>query len=224
MSHAHHHALSSARRLGGSASDYVAVHSWFDASKQAYADTRHRAVLHHTFGVHLLLEIRGRSLTRASDGVAVDRTSLGAQHLEEDCGFAPTLQDWLGVRPLESWTSSRCPTRAQSAHSASRLGGVASDYDALHRWLDQGTGFWDDPRAHAPLHNAFGIFLAEQRFGATYARASDGGLVATRLAAEGHVIRAHGMIPSVERWMGRIPVQPWMRRAATPHARILHAA
>ncbi|WP_420889987.1 DUF6915 family protein [Deinococcus psychrotolerans] len=37
MSHAIYHAQSSARRFGGAAEDYVAIHEWFDASKALIA-------------------------------------------------------------------------------------------------------------------------------------------------------------------------------------------
>jgi hypothetical protein len=224
VSHPHFHALSSARTHGGEGADYTALHAWFDASKQAYADTRHRAVLHHTFGVTLLLDRFGPTLTRVSDGQSVELRLIGAQHLEEDCGFHPALADWLGQRPLEPWIARAATPIPQSRLSAQQLGGVPEDYEPLHRWLDQGTASWDDPRAHGPLHSAFGIFLAEHRFGATFARPSDGRPVPTRVAAEAHVIRAHGHIPTVEQWMARIPVEPWMRRGATPLSRILERA
>jgi hypothetical protein len=224
VSHPHFHALSSARALGGEGTDYVAVHAWFDASKQAYADTRHRAVLHHTFGVALLLDRFGPTLSRASDEESVEMQLLGTQHLVEDCGFQPAMADWLGQRPLEPWIARATAPVPQARLSAQRLGGAPADYEPLHQWLDQGTMWWDDPRAHAPLHSAFGIFLAEHRFGATFIRPSDGRPVPTRLAAEAHVIRAHGHIPTVEQWMARIPVEPWMRRGATPLSRILDGA
>lgn len=46
-----HHAVSSAKRWGGEPEDYLAVHSWFDASKAHLADFRHRALRHHTEGI-----------------------------------------------------------------------------------------------------------------------------------------------------------------------------
>lgn len=224
MSHPHFHAESSARKFGGHHSDYVALHSTFDSSKAAYADTRHRAILHHLFGVALLTDLLGAHLVRASDGGVVPMTTLGEQHLHEDCGFSPTLQDWLGERPMEPWIERGVLHVPQDVLSARRLGGESSDYTALSTWLDQGVLHWHDPRAHAPLHSAFGIFLAEQRFGTVFRRASDGKPVPTRVAAEAHVIRCHGRIPTVEEWTARIPVAPWMRRGATPLSRILESA
>lgn len=51
MSHPYHHALSSARRFGGVPEDYLAIHSWFDASKELMCDPRHRALRHHAQGI-----------------------------------------------------------------------------------------------------------------------------------------------------------------------------
>jgi hypothetical protein len=220
MSHPHFHALSSAWTLGGAWTDYFAVHAWFDASKSAYADTRHRAVLHHDLGLALLRDRFGGTLVRYSDGVGVDLGTVGAQHLREDCGRVPALADWLRHRPLDGWIERACVPVDQAACSAARLGGSPDDYAALHAWLDQGVGTWADPRAHAPLHSAFGIFLAEARFGATLVRGSDGRHVPTRLVAEAHVLRAHGRIPTVADWMGAIPAERWMARAATPLSRV----
>jgi len=38
MAHPYHHALSSARLWGGTADDYLRLHSWFDESKMLTAD------------------------------------------------------------------------------------------------------------------------------------------------------------------------------------------
>ena len=47
MGHCYHHALSSARKWGGTAEDYLALHQWFDEpSKLITADFRHRALRH----------------------------------------------------------------------------------------------------------------------------------------------------------------------------------
>src|SRR5205809_5609028 len=43
MAHPYHHSLSSVRRWGGAVEDYLAIHSWFDASKLITADFRHRS-------------------------------------------------------------------------------------------------------------------------------------------------------------------------------------
>jgi Domain of unknown function (DUF6915) len=42
MGHCYHHALSSVRKWGGVAEDYLALHQWFDESKAITAAFRHR--------------------------------------------------------------------------------------------------------------------------------------------------------------------------------------
>ena len=51
MGHPYHHALSSARKWGGTADDYLPLHQWFDESKEITADFRHRALRHHAQGI-----------------------------------------------------------------------------------------------------------------------------------------------------------------------------
>ncbi|TRD17305.1 DUF6915 family protein [Palleronia caenipelagi] len=103
MAHPFHHAESSARKYGGDPSDYLAVHSWFDASKAHLALFTHRAVRHNTFGVFEAERIFGATLTN-SDGRKIPTRFIGEQHVKEDCqGRIPSLADWLGrIRP-EPW-------------------------------------------------------------------------------------------------------------------------
>ncbi len=51
MAHPLKHAQSSAKKFGGQAEDYLAVHKWFDESKAFFADFRHRALRHHASGI-----------------------------------------------------------------------------------------------------------------------------------------------------------------------------
>lgn len=134
MAHSHHHAISSTKRYGGTVDDYIAIHSWFDATKSAYADQRHRAVLHHAYGIFLAEETFGlreevrllraalervpRWLRRLlglivptatpttitiSTGKRVPIRFIAEQHVIEDCGFIPSLEDYLGEIPRKPW-------------------------------------------------------------------------------------------------------------------------
>jgi len=48
MGHCYHHALSSVRKWGGEAEDFLPLHQWFDEpSKLIIADYRHRSLRHH---------------------------------------------------------------------------------------------------------------------------------------------------------------------------------
>ena len=102
MAHPLKHAQSSAKRFGGSAQDYLAIHNWFDESKAFLADFRHRALRHHAEGIILCDRIFGPSITN-SEGKEIPVRYIGEQHVKEDLGRIPTAQDWLAqIRP-ERW-------------------------------------------------------------------------------------------------------------------------
>jgi hypothetical protein len=134
MAHAYHHALSSARRFGGDPEDYVPLHSFMDSSKSAWADHRHRAVLHHNFGIFVTEQVFGLTeevrLLRAAlakvprwvqrlfnlsvpqrtpvtltlrSGKHVPIRLVAEQHVREDCGFIPTVHEYLSEMPNQRW-------------------------------------------------------------------------------------------------------------------------
>jgi hypothetical protein len=106
MAHPYHHALSSARQWGGKPGDYQAVHDWFDESKAHLADFRHRALRHHAEGIFWAEQVFGATLTN-SDGRAVPVRWLGEQHVREDLGWIPTLQDWFRNLRARPWMARR---------------------------------------------------------------------------------------------------------------------
>jgi hypothetical protein len=103
MADASAHAASSAKRFGGQPDDYLFLHQWFDSTKSAWCDQRHRAVLHSSFGIELAIQVFGQTFRRKSDNRAIPTRWIGEQHINEDCGFVPTLEDWLGALPLKDW-------------------------------------------------------------------------------------------------------------------------
>ena len=58
-----HHAVSSAKKWGGTPDEYLRIHAWFDESKAHHADFRHRALRHHSEGIFLMESIFGPTLT-----------------------------------------------------------------------------------------------------------------------------------------------------------------
>lgn len=103
MSHPFYHAKSSAKKYGGVAEDYIALHEWFDQTKSHLPDARHRAVLHSSFGIYLAQQVFGEVIVRKSDGKPIPTRMLGEQHILEDMGFIPTVQDWMKEMKLKSW-------------------------------------------------------------------------------------------------------------------------
>jgi hypothetical protein len=93
------HAERSAKKWGGTAEDYLAVHQWFDATR-AHCDNRHRLLLHNSFGILLAEQVFGPALLNSA-GRRVFVRDLGTQHLLEDLGFIPTVAECLAHIPCE---------------------------------------------------------------------------------------------------------------------------
>lgn len=96
------HAKNSAKKYGGVPEDYQALHDFFDSTKAAVPDIRHRAVLHNAFGIFLLERVFGTTITN-SEGKRVSVRDVGEDHVIEDLGFIPTLERWLKNTPIEDW-------------------------------------------------------------------------------------------------------------------------
>ena len=103
MSHPLIHAKSSAKRFGGVAADYQAIHDWFDCTKEFEPTFRHRALRHHTHGIFEAERHFGHFITNSA-GKQVPVRVIGEQHVREDFGgFIPTVHDWLKGIPEERW-------------------------------------------------------------------------------------------------------------------------
>jgi hypothetical protein len=96
------HAQSSVKRWGGNVEDYIAIHEKMDQTKMAHAEVTHRCVFHSAFGIFLIEDIFGRTLTN-SDGRTVHVRDIAEQHVLEDLGFIPSLSDWLKEMPAQPW-------------------------------------------------------------------------------------------------------------------------
>ena len=102
MANPYHHARSSVDKWGGSVEDYLPIHQWFDESKKYIADVRHRALRHHTLGIFECEKEFGTTIIN-SNGKVIPTRFIGEQHIMEDFGKIPTLQDWLEELPLKAW-------------------------------------------------------------------------------------------------------------------------
>lgn len=100
----HLHARVSAKKFGGKMEDYLAFHEFFDSSKSSMADVRHRAMLHSAWGIYLAERVFGSFITN-SENKQVSTRDLGEEHVIQDLGFIPTMQDWLEKMPIEGWMS-----------------------------------------------------------------------------------------------------------------------
>lgn len=92
---------------------------------------------------------------------------------------------------------------------AKKYGGKPEDYQAIDDFIDSSKASMADVRHRAVLHSSFGIFICEKVFGTTITN-SDGKQVPVRLIAEEHIMHDMGFIPTVEHWLGEMPVRKWM--------------
>ena len=102
MAHSYHHAVSSARKWGGTPDDYQAVHDWLDGSKVILADFRHRALRHHAEGCFAAEALFGITITNAA-GRQVPVRLIAEQHILEDLGRIPSFADWVRCIRPEPW-------------------------------------------------------------------------------------------------------------------------
>lgn len=108
MAHSYHHSVSSSKRWGGVPADYIAIHSWFDESKEFSANAKHRILRHHTQGIFECERKFGITITN-SDGKSVPVRLIGEQHMQEDFGRVPSVEDWLSELTLKGWMVSSKP-------------------------------------------------------------------------------------------------------------------
>lgn len=96
------HARSSVKKYGGEIKDYIAIHRWFDSTKGNMPIFKHRAILHNSFGMLLAEQVFGDYITN-SEGKMIEVRQIAYDHIYEDCGFVPTVEDWLKHLQVQPW-------------------------------------------------------------------------------------------------------------------------
>lgn len=99
------HAKSSALRFGGEPDDYILLHLWFDEPKGHVGNWRQRAIRHHTLGIVWAIDKFGPWLD-LSNGKRVSTRLVSEQHLMEDLGWLPAVDDWLRHLAVQPWMAS----------------------------------------------------------------------------------------------------------------------
>ena len=102
MGHPYHHALSSVKKYGGKPEDYQKIHDWFDASKEICPNWYHRALRHHAQGIFECERYFGVTVLN-SDGKQIPVRLIGEQHVKEDLGCIPTIEDWYKNIQPQTW-------------------------------------------------------------------------------------------------------------------------
>ncbi len=100
----HLHAKNSARKYGGKPEEYQAYHDFFDQTKALEASVKHRALLHSAWGIFLLEQVFGKTMTN-SEGKVVSIRDIGEDHVLEDLGSIPSASDYLKHMDIAPWMS-----------------------------------------------------------------------------------------------------------------------
>lgn len=96
------HGKISVKKWGGTEEDYQEIHDFLDSSKAHFPDMRHRALLHSSFGIYIAERVFGVNIVN-SDGAKVSVRDIAEQHVIDDMGTIPTVQDYLKEMPFYSW-------------------------------------------------------------------------------------------------------------------------
>lgn len=110
MAHTYYHARTNARMFGGAPEEYLHLHFWMDATKEAFCDFRHRALRHHSQGIYEAERIFGSSFVNSVGKVVPVRICLET-HILEDLGRVPSISDWLSCIKPEPWMARATPVR-----------------------------------------------------------------------------------------------------------------
>lgn len=219
------HARISAKQFGGPWQAYQAVHDFFDTSKGALPDMRHRLMLHSDLGCRIAGQVFGESLTPEA-GKTVPVAMIAWQHQEDDLGRVVPLTEWLSyvAKPQLLKIRRRYPEYEPfnddaPAACVARWGGQAAAYEPVLAWFRQSVDLGDGhPMAEAVLLNAFGIMLSERVFGPVIEVAADR-LVPTRDIGEALTLARFGRIPTLEQILSDMKTAPWMYGSEVAHAR-----
>lgn len=92
----------SVKKWGGKVEDYQEIHDFIDSTKAFVPDMRHRAMLHNAWGIYITERIFGPSF-KNSEGRIVHTRDVAEQHVIDDMGTIPTLQDYLQHLPMLDW-------------------------------------------------------------------------------------------------------------------------
>jgi hypothetical protein len=117
------HATLSARRRGGEPADFLALHSFFDTTKELCSDNRHR-LLHNAWGIRrVVLPIFGATLA----------TSAGPIATKDVCEHDHVLADFSGryLPTLGDFAAAIAPERGEEA----RFAEISAPYDDDEREL-----------------------------------------------------------------------------------------
>jgi len=178
---------------------------------------QHRLFLHSALGAEWFAQRFGPTI--AIDGKTHETRTIAFDHLIEDVGTVPAIEDWLAEMP--NVRTRRIPHRLQTIHAdrtagaVERWGGSAADFQTIFDFLDSPARHTDDRRAVILSHNSFAIFVLEDIVGPLI-RIGDRS-IPTRSVAEDLVCARYGHIPFPTQVTG-FRLKPWMRGSGVADA------
>ena len=92
------------KKYGGVPEDYADIDDFIDSSKSTVADVRHRAILHSSFGCFIVERIFGRTRINSS-GKEYSPRDIAEDHILQDLGFIPTVENYLMNMQIQPWMS-----------------------------------------------------------------------------------------------------------------------
>lgn len=108
------HAKISVKKFGGHVDDYIKFHEWMDSTKGHIPDMRHRMVLHNAWGIHLGKSVFGSYFTN-SEGKDISVGNVLEQHVIDDLGYIPTLEQCMAGLPAEPWMGAKVRAAAKKS-------------------------------------------------------------------------------------------------------------
>jgi hypothetical protein len=125
--------------------------------------------------------------------------------------FSKKIQPWQDASTilLPATLSSAVKPYLHSNIHAKKYGGMPDDYADIDDFIDSSKAAVADVRHRAILHSSFGCFVVEKAFGRTRVN-SAGKVYSPRDVAEDHILQDLGFIPSLDKYLMNMTIQPWM--------------
>jgi hypothetical protein len=107
-----YHSRIHCKKYGGVPDDYADIDDFIDSSKACHPDVRHRAILHSSFGCFIVEKVFGRERTN-SDGRIYSPRDIAEDHILQDLGFIPSVEQYLNNMNVADWMSGTKKTKTK---------------------------------------------------------------------------------------------------------------
>lgn len=203
------HAMLSQKRYNKSWESFIGLHDFFDSTKSALPDVRHRAVLHNNLGIELASMIFGQTI----EGISTNQ--LSTDHNLEDLGKIYTLNEWLeGVMPTPLKRIGKNFAKDATLHLSNSHRISTEQVQKVVSILELPQKLSTHESAGVILQNSFGIYICERVLGHVLIEGKR--IVSVRDVAEDYCINKYGKIFSLEKALENLHMKPWMSSKNIP--------